>query len=356
MPPLPVVGYGLALGDFRIAGGAGFLFMTNLLAIAPCTTVAAGWCGFGARNSPTHTMFQSALVIVTFALILVPLAFALRQIAQESWLAQLVRSTLTSYFGPSLLRLDTLQERQDGAVGVDIGAVALVQTWWPNAKRDLECELHAQLLQPFRLSVDQLVAEHDEPTPVQPVHALAVDALRVIKRRLARDDPSADLRSHIERAVAMPVRDISVDNAGTRALVYRAAAPDMPLAAAQAATQRLRQGFAGIDVQVIPAPMALPAVTFGIGKASSDAAGEGALRVIRWALARWQVSHVLASGYASTPRAARSFNNFEPARCQRGHSAGAGRPRGDPSAPTIRSTSKRNWSVPGASWRSRRCG
>src|SRR5574337_1061920 len=76
MPPLAVVGYGLALGDFRIAGGAAFLFMTNLLAIALCTTLVARWYGFGARNSPTHTLWQSALVIVTFALISVAVCCA----------------------------------------------------------------------------------------------------------------------------------------------------------------------------------------------------------------------------------------------------------------------------------------
>ncbi|MEO8809886.1 MAG: DUF389 domain-containing protein [Rhodanobacter sp.] len=314
MPPLAVAGYGLALGDFRIAGGAGFLFMTNLLAIALCTTVAARWYGFGARNSPAHTLFQSALVIVTFALISVPLAFALRQIAQESRLAQQVRGTLTAYFGPSLLRVDTLNVRQDGVGGIDIGAVALVQKWSSTAKPDLERELRAKLKQPFRLSIDQLVVGHDTPTPVQPVQTLAVDALQSIQRRLARDEASGDLRSRIERAVAIPVRDISVDDAGKHVLIYGAAAPGVTLASAQAAEQRLRQHFVGIDVKVIPAPMALPAVTFATGKASTDAAGEQALHLIRWALARWQVSHVMASGYASTPREARSFNNLELAR------------------------------------------
>ena len=314
MPPLAVVGYGLALGDYRIAGGAAFLFMTNLLAIALCTTVAARWYGFGARNSPAHTLFQSALVIVTFALISVPLAFALRQIAHESWLAQQVRTTLTSYFGPSLLRVDTLNVRQDGAGVVNIGAVALVQKWSSTAKPDLERELRAKLKQPFHLSIDQLVVGHDTPTPVQPVQSLAVDALQRIQRRLARDEATDDLRSRVERMVAIPVRDISVDDAGKHVVVYGAAAPGFTLAAAQAAEQRLRQHFAGVDIEVIPAPMALPEVTFGIGKVVPDAEGEQALQLIRWALTRWQISHVMASGYASTSRGARSYNNLELAR------------------------------------------
>lgn len=39
MPPLAVTGYGLATAQFQIAGGAFFLFMTNLLAIALMVTV-----------------------------------------------------------------------------------------------------------------------------------------------------------------------------------------------------------------------------------------------------------------------------------------------------------------------------
>ena len=314
MPPLAVVGYGLALGDFSIAGGAAFLFMTNLLAIALCTTLVARWYGFGARNSPTQTLLQSVLVIVTFAVISVPLAFALRQIALESWLAQQVRTTLDGYFGGSLLRVDTLRVRQDGAGGVDIGAVALVQKWSPRAKTDLERELRARLARPLRFTLDQLVVGHDTPTPTQPVQSMTMDALQAIQRRLARDEASDDLHARIERAVAIPVRDIVVDKAGGRVMIYGASAPGITLAASFDAEVRLRQRFPGVDIELVPAPAALPAIRFALGKATADAAAQQTLAVIRWALTRWQVRRVVVTGYASTPREAHRFNNLELAR------------------------------------------
>jgi uncharacterized hydrophobic protein (TIGR00271 family) len=314
MPPLAVVGYGLAVGDFSIAGGAAFLFMTNLLAIALCTTVVARWYGFGARNSPAHTLFQSVLVIVTFAVISVPLGFALRQIALESWLAQQVRVTLAGYFGSALLRVDTLRVRRDTVRGIDINAVALVQRWFPGARTDLERKLQVRLRQPFRLNIDQLVVGHDTPAPAQPVQALAVDALQAIQRRLARDEASQDLRAGIERAVAMPVRDVVVDAAATHVVIYGAGAPGVALAAAQASETRLRQRFPGIAIDVVPAPTALPLISFNLGKASPDVEGGQALELIRWALTRWQIRRVMVIGYASTPREARSFNNLELAR------------------------------------------
>ena len=322
MPPLAVVGYGLALGNFQIAGGAAFLFMTNLLAIALCTTLVARWYGFGSRNSPTSTWLQSILVIATFAVISVPLAFALRQIAQESWLAQQVRTTVASYFGDSLLRVDTLRVRQDGAGVVDIGAVALVKHWSPTARPDLERALHATLQRPFQLTIDQLVVGHDTLTPTAPVQSLTVDALQSIQRRLARDEATDDLRSKIERAVALPVRDITVDQAGKRVMIYGVNSPGVTLDALLAAETRLRQRFPGVEIEVIPAPTALPAISFELGKAIPDAAGEQALTLIRWTLTRWQTKHLLVAGYASTHREAPSFNNLELARRRAATAAG----------------------------------
>lgn len=314
MPPLAVAGYGLAVGNLHIAGGAGFLFMTNLLAIALCTTVVARLYGFGARNSQAHTLWQSALVIVTFAVISVPLAFALRQIALEALLAQQVRSTLTSYFGPSLLRVDTLTVRQNRTGIADIGAVALVKKWSPNAKPELERELRAELKRPFHLSIDQLVVERDTLAAAPVVPALTTDALEAIQRRLARDEAGANLHARIERAAAIPLRDIVVDTAGKHAVLYGANSPGLTLASAAAAETRLRLQFPQTDILVVPATTALPLVNFALGDASPDAAGMQTLTLIRWALTRWQVSHVMAVGYASTPRSLRGFNNLELAR------------------------------------------
>ena len=49
MPPVATVGFGLGTGDMGIAGGAFFLFMTNLVAIALAATLTAGFYGFRPR-------------------------------------------------------------------------------------------------------------------------------------------------------------------------------------------------------------------------------------------------------------------------------------------------------------------
>jgi len=81
MPPLAVVGFGLATGNGHVAGGAFFLFMTNLLAIALSVTIMARWYGFGREDSPKQTAWQATLIIGTFLVLSVPLGLALRDIA-----------------------------------------------------------------------------------------------------------------------------------------------------------------------------------------------------------------------------------------------------------------------------------
>lgn len=210
--------------------------------------------------------------------------------------------------------MDTLRVRQAGNGDVDINAVALVQRWSPTARPDLQRALHAKLRQPFRLNIDQLVVGHDTPIAAQPVQALTMDALQAVQQRLARDEAANGLRAHIERAAAIPLRDIAVDANGTQAVLYGAGTPGMTVAVAAAAESRLRQQFPRVDITVIPAVSALPPISFALGKATPDTAGMQALATARWALTRWQVSHVMATGYASTPRERRGFDNLELAR------------------------------------------
>ena len=63
MPPLAVVGFGTALGNWDIARGAAFLFMTNLLAIALSVTIVARWYGFGGDDTPKQSAWQALLIV-----------------------------------------------------------------------------------------------------------------------------------------------------------------------------------------------------------------------------------------------------------------------------------------------------
>lgn len=81
MPPLAVMGFGLATLNLPILGGATFLFFTNLMAIGLSAAVLARLYGFAGRLSPRQTWLQAALIIGALVAFAVPLGLALRQIA-----------------------------------------------------------------------------------------------------------------------------------------------------------------------------------------------------------------------------------------------------------------------------------
>lgn len=98
MPPLAVVGFGIATLNLSILGGAAFLFFTNLMAISLSAAGLARFYGFGHNLSPHQSWLQAALILGVFAALAVPLGLALRQIAWEAVAARQARDVLGSQF------------------------------------------------------------------------------------------------------------------------------------------------------------------------------------------------------------------------------------------------------------------
>ncbi len=160
MPPLAVVAFGLATGDMAIAGGAFFLFMTNLLAIALSVTLIAKWYGFGTDNVPQHAMWQGAVIAVTFLLLAVPLGVALRDIGRQTWMANQTRAVVQEYLqeqGGSIERLEVI--RRDATLSVDL--VVIVPTYLPAVQQDLSATLALRLAQIPQVRVRQMLEAND---------------------------------------------------------------------------------------------------------------------------------------------------------------------------------------------------
>lgn len=144
MPPLAVVGYGLAVGSAAIAGNAFFLFMTNLLAIALSVTLVAKWYGFGMQNSPQHTAWQAGLIAATFLVLAVPLGLALHEIAAVTWAGNAARTETEDYLKEYGGAIDSFRmERRDDAPRFSI--VAFVPHYLPGASDELQRRLRARL-------------------------------------------------------------------------------------------------------------------------------------------------------------------------------------------------------------------
>ncbi|SET24635.1 DUF389 domain-containing protein [Stenotrophomonas indicatrix] len=160
MPPLAVVAFGLATGNFQVAGGAFFLFMTNLLAIAFSVTLIAKWYGFGLNNSPQHTAWQATVIVATFLLLAVPLGVALRNISTQTWAANQARSIVQRYLDVHQGSIELINvQRNDRSYRVEL--VAMVPRYIPNAQQELDARISARLGKPATVRIRQTLEASD---------------------------------------------------------------------------------------------------------------------------------------------------------------------------------------------------
>jgi uncharacterized hydrophobic protein (TIGR00271 family) len=98
VPPLGVLGIGLAMGDPQIAMGSGLLFVTNLIAITLAGAVTLILLGFrptrrGERAA--RLRFGLAASLVLLAVISIPLGIVFSRSVQESRIQQRIEQTLS---------------------------------------------------------------------------------------------------------------------------------------------------------------------------------------------------------------------------------------------------------------------
>lgn len=304
MPPLAVVGFGLAVGSGTIAGGAAFLFMTNLLAIALSVTIMARWYGFGATDSPKQTAWQAVLIVGSFLLLSIPLGLALRDIAARGVVDRTVRTTLDDAAREVGGRITTLRVDRDGRTLL-IDAVLMAPAYKPQLADELERSLESATGQPVVVELREvLTADVDAEAREQASASLA--QLRDSVQRLqsaaradveARSASARALDELRERAIGQLGR-FQVLQGGDEAQWQLRPDAGIDLRAARRLETELQAGDLRPRVQVIPALQPLPLIGFGDDSAALDADATQTVQDIVWALQRWQLTTVDVTGYA----------------------------------------------------------
>ncbi|WP_052108258.1 TIGR00341 family protein [Aerolutibacter daejeonensis] len=305
MPPLAVVGFGVATGNMHVAGGAFFLFMTNLLAIALSVTIMARWYGFGREDSPEQTAWQAGLIIGTFLVLSVPLGLALRDIAARGLAERTIRTTLDEAARKAGGRISTLRVDRDGAL-LAVDALLVTPVHKPQLASALEDDLERQLGRPVRVELREVLTADDARLARE--QASIAELRESVKRlqgaadqdRQARDARQALQAQVRERGVAWLGALEALDD-GQQVRWQLDARAGLDLGRARALEAYLRGGAgepaAANGIEVVPSLQALPGIAFdGDNTALSDAA-QRELGLARWALQRWRVSNVqIATG------------------------------------------------------------
>lgn len=297
MPPLAVLGYGLALGNWHIAGGAWMLLLTNMIAIALSVTVVARLYGFGASDTPQQTALQATLIIISFALLSIPLGLSLQRITVRVQVEAAVRSILNESARQEGGRISGL-EMAYGEEAAIVDAVFMTPRHVPGLQEQLAQALDERIGMPLQLNLTEVITADGASIARQSAN-LAELRNSVQALQSANDTRRQQAEEQRERDAAL--RDRLLAGFGTLQAVgdgwvYRLRPQArLGLEQAQALEQSVQAGAGDVPVQVAPPLQPLPIITFADD--SSQLAAQPAFDTAVWALQRWNVAGVTVEGH-----------------------------------------------------------
>ncbi len=316
MPPLAVVGFGLATHSAPIAKGAFMLFMTNLLAISLSVTLIAKFYGFDERRSSTRTAWQILFIAIVFGVLSLPLGVALRDIAYQTYATKIAKATVQEYFGGEDSRISVFNIKFMRNKQIDIDTVVLTQQYHSRAQDEIRALLAKKISTPVLFSLDQVVVAHEiiaakepepQPAPTPVVIERPIDP--VLQAQVTRLNDQDAMQDAMRQAVFFATRSITVDVDRKQAVIYPEPAKGVSLLTLRQLEEHLVERYPDWSVTVVPPSQALPYVYYENGRdvLNNDAAER--FGDILWALKRWEARKVVVVGFASTVGELDRFNN-----------------------------------------------
>lgn len=295
MPPLAVVGYGLATWNMPVLAGSFALFVTNLMTIGFAATVVARFYGFGHHLSSKQSWAQTVVLLLVFIGMSVPLALSLGRIASETVTATKVRAFLSNSFGETsrVTQLDIDFDRRPAFVR----AVVIVPRAAAKDSAALQKALAAQLGWPVKLQVDQVLLAPG---------AGAIDAQRAELQQasaatLAENAEATTVATLIAVGAGVAVDDVTIDREHRRASATAVALPGATGATYRALEQRIAQAFEGWQITITPPLGDFPRISFASDSDALDDAARNAVLLSLWEAKRWNVRVLAVPGLPSDP-------------------------------------------------------
>lgn len=289
MPPLAVVGYGLATASWPIAGGALLLFLTNVVAILGSVFGVARRYGF--RPAQRHGAAWEVYALFAVTVILcVPLALSLRNIVVEARETNRVRSAIERAFADAGPHITDLAVAVDRGKVRTVNCVVVTRRYVSGASASV-----ARALQPgAQVSIEQIVIAGGDKRSVLATNSLGS------RPALPGSETSPEQRLRMMLSSAGEVAGIDQSPTGLAVKLVLKGAPS--LGDYRAVEQAAQRFLPDTSVAIIPPLMPLPEVVFARGSSTIDTVARQDLATISWALQRWGVKAVRAEGRASPGR------------------------------------------------------
>ncbi|WP_235902292.1 DUF389 domain-containing protein [Pontixanthobacter gangjinensis] len=277
MPPLAVVGFGLATFNWTVFSGALLLYVTNLMTIALTAALMARLYGFRTTLSDRQTQLQTLVIVVAFVGLAVPLGLTLIKIGQEANGARQVRAEIMNNFDAKS-RLSAMEINWD-AEPISIDATVFTPRLIPDAEERSSRALARGLGSPVNLVITQYQVG---------TSASAAEEAQLANARAAEEaaaaERAADLSKRLALVAGVEVKDVMVDRQNRRAMVKAKALEGATLAAYAELEGRIAATEPEWKIELVPPPRALPSVGFDDGEPSE--AGQAAIKLIAWAAKR----------------------------------------------------------------------
>jgi uncharacterized hydrophobic protein (TIGR00271 family) len=297
MPPLAVVGYGLATWNLPVLGGALALFVTNFVTIALSATLMARFYGFGHSLARHQSWIQTGLLILVFVGLSVPLGLSLQRIAAEAATVAKIRTFLEGEFGA---RARVTQLAVDfEATPLAVRSVLIAPRPRFRSSEAVRDQLAKQLGRPITLQLDQILVDRNASSLESQRVRLGADHTAVAVAR-AEADRVAEV---VGASAGQTPGSVILDRDHRRAEASVVALPGADVEAYRALELRTAAAAGGWRIVLIPPFGPLPVIRFAGGSDVVDAAARRAILSSAWAAQRWNSPALRVPGLpvSSTP-------------------------------------------------------
>ncbi|WP_231958916.1 DUF389 domain-containing protein [Altererythrobacter sp. B11] len=276
MPPLAVVGFGLATFNWTVFSGALMLFVTNLMTIAFTAAVMARLYGFRTTLSDRQTQFQTVLIIAAFVALAIPLGISLRQIAWESNATRQINAAVADAFDDRarLSQIDVNYNTQP----IQVSATVLT----PELKSDAERVIARATSRRIGAPVEVKLTQYRVGTDAQAAEVAQLAAVQA--QREADLQRAEELAERLALVAGVPDSEVLVDRERRRATVRAKPLDGASLGAYFELERRISGQEPEWTVQLVPPARPLPPIAFE-DDAMTDRGAE-ALALTVWAAER----------------------------------------------------------------------
>ena len=297
MPPLAVVGFGLATLNWTVFSGSLLLFFTNLMTIALTAALMARLYGFSTRLSKKQTHLQTAFIVTAFVALAIPLGLALFGVAKEAAATRQVNSALLEPFSDRALLSDlTLDLNGEPA---KVSAVVLTPEIKAGVSDQLERELGGILGRPVELTLTQVPVGNS---------AQAAELAQLERSREAEAAARAradDLAERLALIAGVSSDEVLVDRQRRIATVTARPLDGASLGAYRELERRISAGEPDWSIRLRPPARPLPEIAYDGDEPTPE--GARALAIVGWAGQRVGVPIVLSGPEAPVDLAAETL-------------------------------------------------